>query len=134
MPLNTGDNRIVITTDARSGDIFVEATTLDHLFPDERIDLIKIDVQGFELHTLEGAREILQRREDIILLLEYWPYGLYQSGSSASRLFAFLDDNGFYLWRLFAGKVQREKADSFIQRHRGKSSCNIVAARKSIDR
>ncbi|MBV8376370.1 MAG: FkbM family methyltransferase [Verrucomicrobia bacterium] len=74
-----------------------------------------------------------QLLEEIILLLEYWPYGLCQSGSSASRLLAFLEDNGFCLWRLFAGKVQREKADSFIQRQRGKSYCNIVAARKSLN-
>jgi FkbM family methyltransferase len=131
--LNTGDNRIMITTDAGSEDILVEATTLDDLFPNERIDLIKMDVQGFELHALEGARAVLHRREEIILLLEYWPYGLYQSGSSPSRLLSFLNDNGFYLWRLLAGKVQREKADSFIQRQRGKSYCNIVAARKSFD-
>lgn len=132
-PLNSGDNRIVITEDARSEDILVKATTLDDLFPDERIDLIKIDVQGFELHALEGARALLHRSEEIILLLEYCPYGLYQSGSSASRLLAFLDDNGFFLWRLSAGKVRREKADSFIQRQRWKSYCNIVAARKSFE-
>jgi FkbM family methyltransferase len=131
--LNTGDNRIVIAEDARSEDISVKASTLDDLFPDERIDLIKIDVQGFELHVLEGARAVLNRKEEIILLLEFCSYDLNQSGSSASRLLAFLDDNGFFLWRLSAGKVRREKADLFIRRQRGKSYCNIVAARKSFE-
>jgi FkbM family methyltransferase len=132
-PLNTGDNRIVTATESRSEDILVEATTLDDLFPEERIDLIKIDIQGFELHALEGAREVLHRTQEIILLLEYWPYGLNQSGSSASRLLAFLDVNGFHLWRISGGKLQRETADSLIQQQRGKSYCNIVAARKSFD-
>jgi hypothetical protein len=92
--------------------------------------LIKIDVQGFELQVLEGAREVLNRNEEIILLLEFWPYGLQQCGSSASRLLAFLDENGFQLWRSSVGKLKKEKAEFLIQRQRGKSYCNIVAARK----
>src|SRR5262249_34835714 len=110
--LNSGDNQILIGTSARSEDILVEATTLDDLFPKARIDLIKIDVQGFELHALEGACEVLHRTEEIKLLLEFWPYGLNQSGSSASRLLDFLQENGFHLWRLTAGKLERVKADS----------------------
>ena len=128
--LNSGDNRIVADVRARSEDILVKATTLDDLFPNERIDLIKIDIQGFELHALEGAREVLQRTKEIILFLEFWPYGLDQSGSSASRLLAFLAETGFRLWRLSAGKPQSEKADCLIKRLRGKSYCNIIAARK----
>jgi len=131
--LNSGDNRIIVDMAARAEDIFVNATTLDNLFPDERIDLIKIDVQGFELQVLEGAPEVLHRTEEIILLLEYWPYGLNLCGSSASRLLAFLDENGFQLWRASAGKLEREKADALMQRQRGKSYCNIIAARKSFD-
>lgn len=131
--LNSGDNRIVVDTAGRTEDIFVNATTLDYLFPNERIDLIKIDVQGLELQVLEGAREVLQRTEEVILLLEYWPYGLNLCGSSASRLLGFLGENGFLLWRASAGKLKREKAESLMQCHRGKSYCNIIAARKSFD-
>ena len=52
-----GDNRIVTAAAARSEDVLVEAITLDDLFLGERIDLIKIDIQGFELYALEGARD-----------------------------------------------------------------------------
>lgn len=130
--LNSGDNRIVIDSAARAEDILLNATTLDNLFPAERIDFIKIDVQGFELQVLEGARELLHRTDEIILLLEYWPYGLNRCASSASRLLAFLDENGFQLWKASAGKMKREKAESLMQCQRGKSYCNIIAARKSF--
>lgn len=128
--LNSGDNRIIVDEGARAEDISVNATTLDSLFPHERVDLIKIDVQGFELQVLQGAREVLNRNEEILLLLEFWPYGLHQCGSSASRLLAFLDENGFRLWRSSAGKLKKEEAKSLIQRQRGKSYCNVIAARK----
>jgi FkbM family methyltransferase len=131
--LNSGDNRIVDGMAAKTEDIFVNATTLDCLFPDERIDLIKIDVQGLELQVLEGARELLQRTEEIILLLEYWPYGLNLAGSSAAELLTFLDENGFHLWRTTGSKLKSEKTQSLMRRQRGKSYCNIIAARKSLD-
>jgi FkbM family methyltransferase len=59
----------------------VEIVALDDYFkPGQRVDLIKMDVQGHELHALRGARRVLQENPEIKLLLEFWPAGLAQAG------------------------------------------------------
>jgi FkbM family methyltransferase len=40
----------------------VECTTLDEFFADEKLDFIKIDVEGYEGKVIEGAANILKRK------------------------------------------------------------------------
>jgi hypothetical protein len=54
-----------------------------------------VDVQGFELHALRGAKRVLQENRDIKLVLEFWPVGLKQAGASADELLSFLEDQSF---------------------------------------
>ena len=61
--------------------ISIEMVALDDYFkPGERVDLIKMDIQGYELHALRGAQRLLQENMEIHLLLEFWPAGLEQAG------------------------------------------------------
>ena len=67
---NSGQNRIVdenIEQQTNTVEVFV--TTLDtQLSNIEKIDLIKIDVEGFELHVLKGAEDLLTKYRPIIFI------------------------------------------------------------------
>lgn len=45
----------------------IKTSTLDDVFPTESIDLIKIDVEGFESEIFAGGRKVLARCKPIIL-------------------------------------------------------------------
>ena len=45
--------------------IKVKAVTLDEYFKDERVDLIKIDVEGAEFEVLKGAVDLMNERSPI---------------------------------------------------------------------
>ena len=67
--------------------VCIRSTMLDDYFkPGERVDFIKMDVQGYELHVLRGAKRLVQENPEIKLLLEFWPYGLKQAGTRWEEL------------------------------------------------
>lgn len=81
--------------------VCIRATRLDDYFkPNDRVDLIKLDVQGYELHALRGAKRVLVDNSDIKILLEFWPAGLRTAGSSPEALLALLTDYGFTTFAL----------------------------------
>ena len=69
----------------------IEMIALDDYFePGQRVDLIKMDIQGYELHALRGASRVLADNPSANLLLEFWPYGLKQAGTNWIDLIATL--------------------------------------------
>lgn len=87
--INKGDHRIIdmiaYTKDEKMGKkkVEVETTTLDSEIPlNEKIDLIKMDIQGAEMLALKGMKELIKKNLKITLLTEFWPFGIKKSGNS----------------------------------------------------
>jgi len=72
----------------KRGSMIVETTTLD-AFLDEagcsRVDLVKMDIEGWELIALEGMRELLSRPRSMQIITEFCPvfYTRLESGPVA---------------------------------------------------
>ena len=56
----------------------------------QRVRLVKIDVQGYELEVLRGMHQSLQRKLVDAVMLEYWPARLKMTGVRSSKLLEFL--------------------------------------------
>lgn len=68
---------------ANDGNISIKVDTIDHIVKDNRVDFIKMDIEGAELNALKGAQKSIKRdhpilaicayhkRDDLMLLPEY---------------------------------------------------------------
>ena len=85
------DHRTYCTEGSARRAMEIEMVALDDYFkPGERVDLLKLDIQGYELHALQGAKRVMDENRKIKVLLEFWPYGLKQAGSSWAELIEML--------------------------------------------
>lgn len=76
--------------------IMVDSIALDDYFDEnDKIDLIKIDIQGYDFNALKGAKKTIRRQKDLLFLGEFWPYGLKKAGSSSSEYFGLLKELDF---------------------------------------
>ena len=67
------------------GTVEVDAMPLDHAIAGGRLDLLKVDVQGFEVQVMRGAKRLIEANPNLVILLEFWPHGLRSAGSVAGR-------------------------------------------------
>ena len=96
----------------------IEMVALDDYFkPGERVDVIKMDIQGYELHALRGANRVLDDNPGIKLLVEFWPYGLKQAGASWVDLIAVLEQKGMV--------IRQVSSDGLILFHPGSISESV---------
>ena len=93
--------------------IEVQVTSLDaycgrHTF--DRVDVIKIDCQGYELQVLEGASDVLQTFRPR-LLLEYEVDWLLAAGASGTQLCSMLKRARYECFRRHHGHLVQFAAD-----------------------
>jgi len=73
---NAGDTRTAAArTNQWYGTVAVAARG-DDLFGSRGFDLVKIDVQGFELDVLQGMPKTIERSPGIAVVAEFWPKAL----------------------------------------------------------
>jgi FkbM family methyltransferase len=115
--------------DGRKG-IEVPIVSLDDYFKQgERVDLVKIDVQGHEMNVLEGAKRVLVENPAMAVLMEFWPYGLAMGSADAGALLTFIDSLDFQIrrttdptgCRFDAADLEVGKIDHY---------CNLLLTRK----
>lgn len=70
----TGDSHSVIFAQKGPGDEEIEVTTLDALAGDlklDKVDFIKMDIEGSEANALRGARQVIQRWKPRMAISSY---------------------------------------------------------------
>jgi FkbM family methyltransferase len=129
---NRGDNRLY-ANDLSDRSYNVAVSTVDSMLEEcgvLGVDLVKIDVQGFEGQVLHGMRETIRRSENIVIMTEFWPFGLRSAGTPPEQFLLALKDAGLRLYELTnKGTLVDIEDNQIISRFTGRQYTNIIAAR-----
>ena len=96
-----GKHRIFPQTEQAKSEIQVELTNLDNYFDSDMIDkinFIKIDVEGLEFSVLKGMKNILKNSKKIKILFEFMPENTIEVGFTPIELLNYLTSNDFKLY------------------------------------
>lgn len=97
---NQGDHRAYPDVESRHA-VTVPAVSLDDVLAEEpKVDFMKIDVQGFELHAMRGMARTLRRSPDIGVLCELCPELLRSAGGRPEELLRLLGEAGLVPHRI----------------------------------
>lgn len=129
---NRGDHRMYAATTGRVTTP-VDVVTVDEVTANwDRVDIVKMDVQGYEPYVLAGMQSLLARNAGVILVTEFWPHGLSLAGTDASRFIDELMASGFSIFELGPrGKLTERPGSQLIARYRDEwRFTNLVCARQ----
>ena len=101
---NPGNHRLFPLTKQAKGQIQVELTSLDKYFIDSnlanKINFIKIDVEGFEFSVLKGMKNILKNNKKIKILFENMQINTIEAGFTPIKVLNYLTSYDFKLFCL----------------------------------
>jgi FkbM family methyltransferase len=80
-------------------DNYVEINHID------KIDFVKLDVEGAEMLVLRGMKNILQSPSPPMLMLEAFPFWMKDFGFSVTNLFQLLTEYGYFVYFLGKNKI-----------------------------
>ena len=100
--LNSGDNRLSATSTGGGprDPVQVRIERLDEALAGERIDFVKIDVEGWEMEVFRGMQALLDApaNAQISIYFEFNLRGLRDAGSEPIEPLEFLEANGFTIY------------------------------------
>jgi hypothetical protein len=98
----------------------IASVTLDSIFANRALDVIKIDVEGHEEAVLRGACRVLQSHERAprVIYIEVHPYAWEAVGTSSASLVGFLHRCGYEVTTLDGQPVIQIQSYGEIVAHR----------------
>jgi len=119
--------RLMETTgaEARTLDSVVRSLNLD------RVDCVKLDIDGFECAMLRGAREVLRRWKPVIIL-ELAPYALAEQGATVAELLHLLSECDYRLRYLSNGALLASDPRTIEAQIPPGASVNVIARPESM--
>lgn len=123
-----GNHSLAAENAASARHVDVPVTTIDEHFGGARVDILKIDVEGFDVHVLRGARETLAKHRPT-LFVELLSVRLEQSGVAPSDLIGEITDASEQIFvvdeiRNSVRRISRDELLALAERH---THTNLVA-------
>ena len=92
----TAETNAKVSTSFRRGEVEVPVVRLDDLFADRAPDLLKIDVEGYEVEVIRGASNLMKKRPK--LAIEIHCAVLSRYGTSVNELLQLLNLDEYHCW------------------------------------
>lgn len=108
---NSPDSRIYQVKGERRRTSKIKLETLDNLLKNEkRVDIIKMDIQGWEDRAIKGTKKTILKNPKLILIIEFWPKGLKEAGTNPLKLLNDIKKLGLHIYSIneFNGKLKME--------------------------
>ena len=126
---NSGDNRLSSSA-AHKESVPVNVVRGDDVLDGANIDLIKMDVQGWESEVLRGLEQTLRRNPALTVYFEYWPEGLRRAGEPLSSPVEILRQSGFSVFMPGENEpLSTQRIERLANVYSGKRFVNLVAKR-----
>ena len=96
-----------------TGRVPVRIETLDNYCSKngvDKVDILKSDTQGFDLHVLRGAQRLFDTNRIGLVLIEINFGPIYEGQSRFDEIYAFLSDRGFELVTFYELEFRHHKA------------------------
>lgn len=105
-----------IPSSAPSKKLSVKAVTLDQFAKEHAVvfDVIKIDIEGSEMHAFAGMRELLGSGRPLAVVSELNPNALMRAGTSAPEMIALFASLGFSAYAILPEKQVPLNADTLL--------------------
>ena len=131
-PDNGGDNRMYLDAEQKFtaeevncqiGDKYLFSHNID------KVDLIKIDTQGYEFFVIEGLKNIIKKSiNTITILTEFWPYGIKLSGKEPVELLKLFKILGLKIYDINNKNIEilDSEFDNLVNRYSNKTYTNLI--------
>lgn len=105
-PLLNVDHRTYQVDDATEI-VEIDAISLDDFIDNKYpINFIKMDIQGYEYSAFLGMINTLKNNPKIIILTEYWPYGLHKANTDIDAYFNLFKSIDFKVYKLVGSSIE----------------------------
>jgi len=126
---NSGDNYV----GSNKGDSFrvvqtCKSVDLDSFLPVLRFDILKIDIQGYEVEAMKGMQNVLEKNPNAIIYFELFPAGLKRAGFSAYIFTNWFISRGFKISKINSNETfTPQSLDILISELSGNKYINLIA-------
>ena len=110
-----------------------KAITLDNLMKQlgiPKIDVIKLDVDGFELGVIKGATKVISENRDIRIIMEFAPYLFSNETDELGQILTIFQNNGLVLSKLDNGALLPMTTQEIANLLPHGASMNVLACRR----
>ena len=107
--------------------IKIESTTLDEYFKDskEKIDFVKMDIQGGEGKAILGMKNLLKENKNLKIIQEWWPDALKQNHTNPEDHLKFLQHIGYKFYEI-DGTIKKDILPITIEQLLGKYPNSLI--------